>query len=95
LQTGMKDGWYQSLPDALAASKAEGKPVFVDMWATWCKNCFVMDETTFQDETVKTRMNDYIRLKFQAEDPEAQPAKALLERFDSVGLPTYAVIQPK
>jgi thiol:disulfide interchange protein len=95
LQNTVQDGWYQSIPDALAAAKAEGKPVFVDMWATWCKNCFVMDETTFQDETVKAKMNDYIRVKFQAEDPEAQPAKALLEKFDSVGLPTYAIIQPK
>ncbi len=94
-QAGIKDGWYQSIPEALAVAKAEGKPVFVDMWATWCKNCFVMDETTFQDESVKAAMNSYIRVKFQAEDPEAQPAKALLERFDSVGLPTYAVIQPQ
>ncbi|MEQ1759545.1 MAG: thioredoxin family protein [Vicinamibacterales bacterium] len=93
-QTGIKDGWYQSIPDALAAARAEGKPVFVDMWATWCKNCYVMDETTFQDETVKSAMANYIKVKFQAEDPEAQPAKALLEKFDSVGLPTYAIINP-
>ncbi len=92
---GQTDGWYQSIPEALAVAKAEGKPVFVDMWATWCKNCFVMDETTFQDEAVKARMDGYVRVKFQAEDPEAQPAKALLERFESVGLPTYAVLQPK
>lgn len=92
---GIKDGWYQSLPAALAAGKAEGKPVFIDMWATWCKNCFVMDETTFQDDAVKAAMQKYIKVKVQAEDPEQQPAKALLERFDSVGLPTYAVIQPR
>jgi thiol:disulfide interchange protein len=65
------------------------------MWATWCKNCFVMDETTFQDDAVKAAMQKYIRVKVQAEDPEQQPAKALLERFDSVGLPTYAVMQPR
>ncbi len=95
LQSGLKDGWYQSIPEALAAAKAEGKPVFVDMWATWCKNCYVMDETTFQDEAVKAAMANYVRVKVQSEDPEAQPAKALLERFDSVGLPTYAIIQPQ
>ncbi len=95
VQTGMKDGWYQSIPEALAVAKAEGKPVFVDMWATWCKNCFVMDETTFKDEAVKAEMSKYVKVKFQAEDPEAQPSKALLERFDSVGLPTYAILQPQ
>ena len=29
----------------------EQKPVLVDMWATWCKNCLVMDETTLADAT--------------------------------------------
>jgi len=95
LQSGMKDGWYQSIPEALAAAKVEGKPVFVDMWATWCKNCYVMDETTFADDAVKAAMAKYVRVKVQSEDPEAQPAKGLLERFDSVGLPTYAIIQPQ
>ena len=89
------DGWHTSLPEALAVAKKEGKPVFIDMWATWCKNCFVMDETTFQDPAVKEAMKKYVLLKYQAEDPEAQPAKALMDRFESVGLPTYAIIQPK
>jgi thiol:disulfide interchange protein DsbD len=94
-QTTVKDGWYHSLPDAVAAAKAEGKPLFIDMWATWCKNCFVMDETTFKDEAVQTSLQKYVRLKYQAEDPEAQPHKALMDRWDTVGLPTYVVLQPK
>ncbi len=91
----VEDGWYTSLPAAIAAAKQEGKPVFIDMWATWCKNCFVMDATTFKDPAVVASMDKYIKVKFQAEDPEAQPAKALMEKFDSVGLPTYAIIQPR
>ena len=91
----VKDGWYQSLPEALAVAKVEGKPVFVDMWATWCKNCFVMDETTFQDDAVRANLEKYVKVKFQAEDPEAEPAKALMERWDTVGLPTYVILEPK
>ena len=34
-------------------SDYRGKVLVVDFWATWCKNCFVMDETTFQDDAVK------------------------------------------
>lgn len=94
-QVSMKDGWYHSLPDALAAAKAEGKPVFVDMWATWCKNCFVMDETTFKDDAVVASLDKYVKVKFQAEDPEMYPAKALMERWDTVGLPTYVILDPK
>ena len=62
---------------------------------TWCKNCFVMDETTFQDPIVKAAMSKYVLLKYQAEDPEMQPAKALMDRLQSVGLPTYAIVEPR
>src|SRR5262249_548221 len=81
--SAVKDGWHTSLAEALAEAKRDNKPVFVDMWATWCKNCYVMDETTFQDAGVKAAMAKYVLVKVQAEDPEAQPAKGLMERFDS------------
>ena len=93
--TTVKDGWHTSLSEALVVAQRENKPVFVDMWATWCKNCFVMDETTFKEDAVIAAMDKYVLVKFQAEDPEAQPAKALMDRFESVGLPTYAILQPK
>jgi len=90
-----KDGWHHSMSEALAVAKAENKQILIDMWATWCKNCTVMDETTFQDPAVKAAMSKYVLLKYQAEDPEVQPAKALMDRLQSVGLPTYAVLQPR
>ncbi len=34
-----------TLHDVLAQSRAEGKPVFIDFWATWCKNCSAMEYT--------------------------------------------------
>jgi thiol:disulfide interchange protein len=64
------------------------------MWATWCKNCDVMDATTFRDADVRKAMEKYVLVKLQAEDPEAQPAKGWMARFESVGLPTYAIVRP-
>ena len=87
--------WYATLEEGMAAAKREGKPVLVDMWATWCKNCSVMDETTFKDEKVLAAMESYVLVKFQAEDPEAEPARTLMEKFDTVGLPTYVVLQQR
>jgi thiol:disulfide interchange protein len=92
---GQDGRWYATLADGLAAARREGKPVLVDMWATWCKNCSVMDETTFKDEQVMAAMDQYILVKFQAEDPEADPARTLMTRFDTVGLPTYVVLRPQ
>jgi thiol:disulfide interchange protein len=64
------------------------------MWATWCKNCLTMDKTTFKDEQVLARLDGYVKIKLQAEDLEASPARELLQRFEGIGLPTYAVLQP-
>ena len=37
----------------------------------------------------------YVKIKFQAEDPDEQPAKALMQRFDAVGLPAYVILKPR
>lgn len=89
------DGWHQSLGEGLAAARREGKPVFLDVWATWCKNCVAMDATTFRDPKVRDALEGYVKVRFQAEDVEQPDVAALLDRLDSVGLPTYAVLRPE
>jgi thiol:disulfide interchange protein len=88
------EGWTANLAGGLAQAERDGKPVLIDFWATWCKNCLTMDETTFADEQVKSALDGYVKIKFQAEDPEAEPAKSLMARFKAVGLPTYVVLRP-
>jgi thiol:disulfide interchange protein len=91
----LEDGWTRSLCAGLARAEAEGRPALIDMWATWCKNCFVMDRTTLKDPEVLTRLEGYVKIKFQAEDLEATPAREMLDRFGGVGLPHYAIVKPK
>ena len=91
----VKAGWHRSLSEGLEAASREGKPVLIDMWATWCKNCLTMDKTTLADREVIAALNGYVRIKFRAEDPEQQPAKAVMQRFDAVGLPAYVILRPK
>jgi thiol:disulfide interchange protein DsbD len=95
VQEQLKSGWYSSLDDGLAAAKRENKPVLIDMWATWCKNCLTMDKTTLADRSVKAALANYVKIKFQAENPDEIPAKGVMQRFGAVGLPTYAILRPK
>jgi len=93
VQEQLKAGWYASLADGLAAAEREQKPVLIDMWATWCKNCLYMDQTTLADPAVKSALSGYIKIKYQAEQLDEEPARGVAERFKAIGLPTYAIIR--
>jgi cytochrome c biogenesis protein CcdA/thiol-disulfide isomerase/thioredoxin len=95
VQEKVKAGWHLSLSEGLETARREHKPVLIDLWATWCKNCLTMDKTTFEDEAVNNALRGYVKIKFQAEDPNEQPARGVMQRFDAVGLPTYVILRPK
>ena len=73
VEAKIKEGWTPSLAEGLAAAEREHKPVLVDMWATWCKNCLTMDKTTLQNGDVKAALAGYVKVKFQTEDLDALP----------------------
>lgn len=89
------EGWHTNLADALAEAKRDQRPLFIDFWASWCKSCLHMEKTTFRDPAVTARLDAFVKLKFQAEDP-ADPALAeQLDYFGVIGLPTYVVLIPQ
>jgi thiol:disulfide interchange protein len=91
----LKEGWTASLADGLATATREHKPVLIDMWATWCKNCLTMDKTTLRNADVRSALTNYVKVKFQAETPDEPPARDVMQRFDAVGLPAYVILKPK
>jgi thiol:disulfide interchange protein DsbD len=95
VQEQLKAGWHASLAEGLETSAREHKPVLIDMWATWCKNCLTMDKTTLANADVQKALDGYVKIKYQAEDPDAEPTKSVLQRLGSSGLPTYAILKPK
>jgi thiol:disulfide interchange protein len=91
----LKAGWHASLVEGLETARREQKPVLVDLWATWCKNCLVMDKTTLASDEVRSALSSYVKIKYQAEDPDSQPARSILQRFSASGLPAYAILKLK
>jgi thiol:disulfide interchange protein len=91
---GSGDAWMDSLDRGLAEARRSGRPLFVDFWASWCKNCTHMEKTTFRDPEVRARLDRYVKVKFQAEDPERPEIQSVLDRYGVVGLPTYVVLDP-
>lgn len=91
----LKAGWQPSLAEGLAIAKRENKPVLIDMWATWCKNCLVMDKTTLEDPAVTSALAGYVKIKYQAEDPDDPRVAKVMQYMKTSGLPTYVIMKPK
>ena len=89
-----EEGWHTTLAGALAEAEDEGKLVLVDIWATWCKNCLTMDKTTLKHPDVEAALEDYVKVKFRAEDLNASPAREVMKRLGAIGLPAYGVLRP-
>jgi thioredoxin-related protein len=76
-----------TLPQALSASKSEGKPVFFMGFTTWCPHCKKMKEQVFTDSAVADFYNShFVCIK---KDMEAGEGAALHSRFNITSFPTF------
>ena len=99
-KTTLPSSTHQNIEMALQESLTQKKPIFIDFWATWCKNCLAMDTTTFQNPKVQKQLEQYIFLKYQAENFQDKETKKVVETFQkflqlpTFGLPTYVILEP-
>ncbi len=87
--------WETELDRGLALARESGRPVFVDIWATWCTACKKMNRTTLTSPVVRDRLADYVPVKLQAEDLGAPELAPLLKAWGVRGLPSYIVLRPE
>ena len=87
-------GWYNNLGQALEVAQKESKPLLIDFQASWCKNCTAMENTTLKNKLVHENLKPFIKLKFQAEQPDSKKIKEVLNYFGVMGLPTFLILEP-
>jgi tetratricopeptide (TPR) repeat protein len=84
--------WFEgSFEQALAAAKAQGKLVFVDVGAYWCPPCHELDEKVF----VRPEVGDWLRERTIALhiDAEKGDGPELVERYHVQAYPTMLVLE--
>ena len=81
------EGSFQA---ALDQAKAQGKPVLLDLYATWCGPCHKLDAEVFPTEEVASITDGMIAMRIDAESEVGIP---LVERYHVVGYPTVLLLR--
>ena len=81
--------WYTDFETAQKVAIATNKLIVVDFWADWCGPCKKMDRDVWNDEEVKTVLDDYVPLRL---DFDTQ--KRLSMQYGVRGIPYVVIIDP-
>ena len=87
------DGWL-AFPEGLATANKEKKTILIYLWASWCKSCQAMNAVTFNTPLVRKKMDEFICVKYRAENPQDDSTKSVLREFGVVGLPAFVILKP-
>ncbi len=80
-------------PAALAKAKAEGKPLFVDVWAPWCHTCLSLRAYVLSDPAFVGRFGD--KFVFATIDTEKDQNQAFVASHPVEAWPTLLVVDPR
>jgi thiol:disulfide interchange protein DsbD len=82
-------------PDRLAALRAEGRPVFVNMTAAWCVTCLVNERVALSSEKVRDAFAKRNVAYLKGDWTRADPAiSQFLKNHGRDGVPLYVLYPP-
>lgn len=86
------DGSLPWSAEALAALRAEGRVVFVNMTADWCVSCKANERTVLSTDAFATALEGVDGVYLKGDWTDVDPAiTAYLQQYGAVGVPFYAV----
>ena len=87
--------WNLDEKEAFAKAASEGKPLFMDFFATWCLPCLEMEAKTFSNEKVQNYLSEnFVPIKIDCTH-ETPQCKAMTERYSVIGWPTFLLLTPQ
>lgn len=81
---------YADLPAALAAAGAQGKLVFVDVYAPWCGYCRRLQNEVYPRAEVKSAVARFVYVRINGEND-----RKLMRRYSVSGYPTLLFLNTR
>jgi thiol-disulfide isomerase/thioredoxin len=79
--------WEADYATALAKARAENRPLFLMLTATWCGPCKVLERQTLTTPAVRAGLNEFVWV-------QAFEDKTLDKKFGASGYPTLVFLDP-
>ena len=76
--------------EALASAK---RPVLVDCWASWCKNCTAMERGTLRDPKVMVALEELGMTVIRLQSEDMRELKSIKGFEEIMGLPAFVVFE--
>ena len=83
--------WRETF-DAAAAS---GRPVLVDIWAHWCKNCIAMENETMKNPDVAAELRRFSVVRLRIDDFSELHGIRELGGIGIRGIPAFIVFEER
>ena len=88
----MTDGHVPYSAERLAALRAEGRIVFVDMTADWCVTCKANEKAVLNTDAFRELLSEHDAVMMTGDWTNVDPAiTAFLEQHKAVGVPLYVM----
>lgn len=85
-QIQLNFSYIESLEELQKFINLANKPIMVDFWASWCKNCEELEKTTFKNEKILEKLQNFELIKIDLTKSTFKNAK-ITEYFGVFGPP--------
>ena len=76
--------WAKTIQEGEARAKAEGKPMLIDVGATWCKGCEELEHKTWPNACFRTEAARFVTVKIDGSDEDAAVYQDTVKKYGFV-----------